>query len=91
MIQNSYFLPKYFIMKTMTCEELGGACEMEFQAETFDEIAEMSMKHGMEMFQKADRPHLAAMEEMKSMRASGDMNEWMEQKRAEFDSLPEDD
>ncbi|MFK7783476.1 MAG: DUF1059 domain-containing protein [Crocinitomicaceae bacterium] len=78
-------------MKTMTCEELGGACEMEFQAETFDEIAEMSMKHGMEMFQKADRPHLAAMEEMKSMRASGDMNEWMEQKRAEFDSLPEDD
>jgi hypothetical protein len=28
---------------------------------------------------------------MKAMRASGDMNEWMEQKRAEFDALPEDD
>ena len=74
----------------MTCEELGGACGLEFQAETFEEIADMSMKHGMEMFLKADGPHLEAMEEMKAMRAAGDVNEWMEQKRAEFGELPED-
>jgi hypothetical protein len=78
-------------MKTMTCEELGGACGVEFHAETFEEIAKMSMKHGMEMFQKADRPHLEAMEEMKSLRESGDMSEWFEQKRNEFDDLPEND
>ena len=26
-------------MKTMTCKQLGGACDLEFQAETFEEIA----------------------------------------------------
>ena len=29
-------------MKTMTCKQLGGACNLEFKAETFEEIAEMS-------------------------------------------------
>jgi hypothetical protein len=37
-------------MKTMTCKELGGACDLEFHANTFEEIAKMSKKHGMEMF-----------------------------------------
>lgn len=75
-------------MKTMTCEQLGGACQKEFTAETFDEIAQMSMKHGMEMFQKGDRDHLQAMEEMKELRKdASDMQEWMDEKRAEFDAL----
>ena len=78
-------------MKTMTCEELGGACGFEFHAETFEEISEMSMRHGMEMFQKADGPHLEAMEVMKSIRERGDMGEWFEQKRDEFDALPDND
>ena len=38
-------------MKTMTCNQLGGACDKEFQANTFEEISEMSKNHGMEMFQ----------------------------------------
>ena len=42
-------------MKTMTCNQLGGACEEQFHANSFEEIAEMSKKHGMEMFQKGDR------------------------------------
>jgi len=37
-------------MKTMTCNQLGGACDKEFQANTFEEMAEMSKKHGMEMY-----------------------------------------
>ena len=41
-------------MKTMTCNQLGGDCDLEFHADTFDEIAEASKKHGMEMFQKGD-------------------------------------
>ena len=73
----------------MTCEELGGACGLEFHAETFEEIAKLSMKHGMKMFQKADGPHLQAMEEMKSIRESGEMGEWFERKRDEFDALPQ--
>ena len=47
-------------MKTMNCKQLGGACDKEFHADTFEEIAEMSKKHGMEMFQKNDELHLKA-------------------------------
>lgn len=32
-------------MKTMTCKQLGGACNKEFHANTFDEIAEASKSH----------------------------------------------
>lgn len=45
----------------MTCKQLGGACDLMFQAETFEEIAEMSKNHGMEMFRADDEPHLEAM------------------------------
>ncbi|MDX1365470.1 MAG: DUF1059 domain-containing protein, partial [Arenibacter latericius] len=38
----------------MTCKQLGGACDLEFHGNTFDEIAEKSKQHGMEMFQKND-------------------------------------
>ncbi|MCZ4408344.1 hypothetical protein O3Q51_05960 [Cryomorphaceae bacterium 1068] len=44
-------------MKTMTCKQLGGACNQEFHAETFDAIAEQSKKHGMKMFQEQDEAH----------------------------------
>ncbi|MFS4468741.1 hypothetical protein [Maribacter sp. 2210JD10-5] len=42
-------------MKTMTCKQLGGACDQEFRAYTFEEIAELSKNHGMEMFPKKGR------------------------------------
>ena len=77
-------------MKTMTCKQVGGACDLEFHANTFDEIAEISKKHGMEMFHKGDEPHLKAMNEMKELMQSPDsMNEWFEKKRKEFDALAE--
>lgn len=34
-------------MKTMTCKQLGGACDKEFHAQTFEEMAELSKQHGM--------------------------------------------
>lgn len=77
-------------MKKMTCQQLGGACNLEFHANTFEEIAEMSKKHGMEMFQIGDKPHLRAMTEMKELMQKPDaMNEWFEKKRSEFNKLPE--
>ena len=75
-------------MKTMTCKQLGGACDVEFKAETFEEIAEMSKRHGMEMFQKEDGPHLKAMGEMQELMKSPDaMNEWFANKKKEFDAI----
>lgn len=78
-------------MKTMTCKQLGGSCDLEFQAETFEEISEMSKNHGMEMFQKGDMEHLKAMNDMRElMQNPEEMNEWFENKRKEFDALPND-
>jgi len=54
-------------MKKMTCKQLGGACDLEFQANTFDEIAELSKKHGKEMFEKNDAAHLEAMHKMQEL------------------------
>ena len=48
-------------MKTMTCKQLGGACEETFSAATFEEMAGHSKEHGKEMFKKNDAAHLEAM------------------------------
>jgi len=78
-------------MKTMTCKQLGGACELAFHASNFDEIAAQSKQHGMEMFNRGDQPHLEAMTAMKKMMQSpADMQAWLEAKRKEFEALPED-
>jgi hypothetical protein len=75
-------------MKTMTCNQLGGACDLEFHADTFEEMAEQSKKHGMEMFQAGDEDHLKAMNEMQELMQSTDaMTEWFDNKRKEFDAL----
>ena len=74
-------------MKTMTCKELGGACALEFHANTFEEMAQMSQDHGKEMFQKGDKAHLQAMGEMKNLMQTADgMAKWMEGKRKEFEA-----
>ncbi|MCP5501921.1 MAG: DUF1059 domain-containing protein [Leptospiraceae bacterium] len=79
-------------MKTMTCKQLGGACDKIFQANSFEEIAEMSKNHGAEMFQKGDEAHLKAMAEMKKlMQVPEKMQEWFENRRKEFEALPENE
>lgn len=76
-------------MKTMTCKQLGGACSLEFHAETFEEIAELSKQHGMEMFQKQDESHIEAMQAMSELMNDPEgLQQWMDGKRAEFDALP---
>ena len=77
-------------MKTMTCKQLGGACDLEFHANTFEEIAELSKKHGKEMFDKKDKAHLKAMNEMMALKNSPEaMQNWFDGKRNEFNALPD--
>lgn len=79
-------------MKTMTCKQLGGACDVKFHANTFDEIAEISKKHGMDMFQSGDKDHIKAIQDMQElMKSPQAMNTWFENKRKEFDDLPENE
>ncbi len=78
-------------MKTMTCKQLGGACDKKFQANTFEEIAELSKQHGMEMFQSQDKIHLEAMFVIQElMKSPESLNEWIQSKKNAFDALPED-
>jgi hypothetical protein len=78
-------------MKTMNCNQLGGACEKAFHANSFEEIAEMSKQHGMEMFQENDEAHLNAMKKMQElMEIPEAMKTWFDNKKIDFDALPED-
>ena len=50
----------------------------------------MSKQHGMEMFQKKDEAHLKAMNEMQEiMKEPESMKAWFENKKKEFNALPE--
>jgi len=78
-------------MKTMTCQQLGGACAQTFTADTFDEIAMMVSKHAREKVQQGDVAHIEAMNEMrKSMNSPQAMTAWMDEKRQAFNATPGD-
>ena len=77
-------------MKSMTCRQLGGACDMVFSADTFEEMAKLSKAHGMEMYQAQDAPHLAAMQKIKEMNTPEAMQSWFKARKADFDALPDD-
>jgi hypothetical protein len=78
-------------MKTMTCQQLGGACDKVFQANTFEEMAEQSKQHGIQMFQEGDTAHLKVITEMQVlMQNPQEMMKWFEDKRQEFDALADD-
>ena len=74
-------------MKSMTCSQLGGACELLFSGETFDNLAAQSQQHGKEMFGANDADHMAAMNSMMELMKSGEMDSWMAARKAEFDAL----
>lgn len=77
-------------MKMMTCKQLGGACDEEFRADTFEEMASQSQNHGKAMFEQQDPDHLAAMEAMRElMQEPEKMQQWFDARRQEFNDLPE--
>lgn len=74
-------------MKSMTCNQLGGACDLKFSGETFEELAAQSQQHGKEMFGANDGPPMEAMSKMMEIMKAGDMDSWMAARRAEFEAL----
>ena len=75
-------------MKSMTCNQLGGACDKVFIAETFEEMAEFSKQHGTEMYNIKDPAHMAAMGKMQGlMKDPAAMTKWFMDKKAEFEAL----
>lgn len=70
----------------MTCLELGGACEVAFSADTFEQISKLSQDHGRQMAAQSEPGHLNAMEEMMAIMSSGGFESWYAQKEALFNS-----
>lgn len=78
-------------MKSMTCRDLGGACELVFRAGSFEEMGELSRKHAMEMLHAGDPDHRKAANAMKALMAEpGALQAWYEDKRREFEALPDE-
>ena len=52
-------------MKTMTCQQLGGPCELALRGETADEVIKAQDRHLKEAVANGDETHRAAFDEMK--------------------------
>jgi Protein of unknown function (DUF1059) len=52
-------------MKTMTCRQLGGPCDLAFQGETADEIIKAQDRHLKDIVANGDITHTVALNEMK--------------------------
>ncbi|CAN1493781.1 hypothetical protein MCEZE9_00319 [Candidatus Nanopelagicaceae bacterium] len=74
-------------MKSMTCIQLGGACDQVFSGDSFDELASQSQQHGKEMFGANDGPHMEAMGAMMELMKTGGMDAWRSARKAEFEAL----
>jgi len=78
-------------MKTMTCRQMGGACDETFSAASFDEMVELSKQHGMNMLQQGDEAHLKIMGEMREiMQKPGAIEAYMAEKKKAFEEHPDD-
>ena len=69
-------------MKTLTCRELGGSCDQELTASTWDEMVEKMTAHVMD-----NHPEVARrMEEMHSK----DPKKWGREMRPKWDAVSSD-
>ena len=77
-------------MKTMTCKQLGGPCDLEHRGETADDVINAQDRHLKEAEKSGDPDHQPARDEMKSRwrhpkRSMG----WYRQMKQDFADLPE--
>jgi hypothetical protein len=78
-------------MKTMTCKQMGGACDAPFHGSKADEVIKAQDHHLKEMVAGGDEAHSSARQSMKDRwknPVSG-MGWYMKTKKA-FAALPED-
>ena len=78
-------------MKTMTCNQLGGACDLSLRGTTADEVIKLQDKHLREVVAGGDDTHMSALTEMKGrwkrpVKGLG----WYRNVKREFAGLPDD-
>jgi hypothetical protein len=81
-------------MKTMTCKQMGGPCDMAMHANTAEEMMKAGAAHIMSMAaMPEDKGHNEAMQMMQDMQAHPEMPEnqaWTADFMAKFAAMPED-
>jgi hypothetical protein len=78
------------MMKTMTCKQLGGVCDLEFHADDSNDIIKAQDRHLREVVAGGDTAHEPALKDMKGRwkRPISGMK-WYRQVQRDFDALPE--
>jgi predicted small metal-binding protein len=78
-------------VKTMTCKQLGGPCNLAHHGTTADEVIKAQDKHLKDVVANGDSAHEGALKEMKSRwrRPISGMG-WYKNAKREFAALPED-
>jgi hypothetical protein len=77
-------------MKTMTCKQLGGPCDLELHGDTADQVIKAQDRHLKEMVANGDETHQSALKDMKGrwknpIAAMG----WYRGIKRDFAALPE--
>ncbi len=78
-------------MKTMTCKQMGGPCDLAFHGKTADDVIKAQDKHLKEMGANGDEAHKSALGMMAArwknpLKGMG----WYMQTQKDFAALPED-
>jgi hypothetical protein len=78
-------------MKTMTCKQLGGPCDLALQGASADEVIKLQDKHLNQMVDGGDDAHRGALKEMKGrwkhpVKGMG----WYKSTKRQFAALPDD-
>jgi len=78
-------------MKTMTCQQLGGPCDLAHRGESADDVIKAQDKHLKESVDGGDGAHVPAREEMKGRwkHPIAGMG-WYRDVKKTFATLPED-
>jgi predicted small metal-binding protein len=78
-------------MKTMTCTELGGPCDLRLRGATADEVIKAQDKHLKDAVAAGDASHTAAHKAMKGRwRHPISGMGWYKETKRRFAELPED-
>jgi hypothetical protein len=78
-------------MKTMTCKQLGGPCDLPLQGNTADAVIKAQDRHLNEIVSEGDETHTGALKEMKGRwkHPLAGMA-WYRKTKRDFAALPED-
>lgn len=78
-------------MKTMTCKQLGGPCDLELHGQSADEVIKLQDRHLKDVVAAGDAAHGPALKDMKGRWKHPIANmAWYKQTKKDFAALAED-